>query len=416
MMTCSGFAQDGSLRLWKPYSPESFGGGKRQNDGVYGELEAIYWKIDGPRGIPQLDPTIDLSSLDTSFNFGTRITVGNRWGHHGWRASGFGLSNSGEVSTSGLSWEITDPANPVLEPMIIAIDYTTSTSNTSTTTDTSGTIIETVLVPVMYASSTRGTTTLSSTTQIYEGELVYTYRPHPFSWGSIELESGLRAWGLEEHLNLSVEAETIVSRAELIGSTNNTDTSDTGSTGGGLTTDSDSETTSVRMTTTRSLNRQAKNYITGPQIGVQFRRHNQRWTYGADAKFIAGINAQSYQCTGRTDFDFPDISELSNGQVRSVRYLGTETNTPLMIWKKHRTEFSPGVEFALSAKWQWTEAVAFKCGFNSTMFSNVARGANILYQAPPANAPSGTKGIYSVTSHGDDVITYGGSFGIDVRW
>ncbi|MDR3183288.1 MAG: hypothetical protein LBT89_10305, partial [Planctomycetaceae bacterium] len=100
------FAQDGSLRLWKPYSPESFGGSRRSNDGVYGAIDMIYWKVDGPRNIPLLADMLYAQELSSDFQFGTRITFGNRRGHHGWLFSGYSLPGSeASVEANGYTWE-----------------------------------------------------------------------------------------------------------------------------------------------------------------------------------------------------------------------------------------------------------------------------------------------------------------------
>jgi len=107
-------AQD-AFRLWKPYNPESFGGGHRSNDGVYSSLSGIYWSFSTPTGgfigattaqgrdetrwvynlsgnrLDAQTNSVKVNMMDSSSTLGTRFEVGNRRGHHGWLVSGYGL-------------------------------------------------------------------------------------------------------------------------------------------------------------------------------------------------------------------------------------------------------------------------------------------------------------------------------------
>jgi len=99
----STMAQDG-LRLWKPYSSESFGGGRRGNDGVYGSLSGIYWSISTPKGgyigattvkgddeirwvwdqqrtYAQTN-SVKIEMVSPTTTLDTRFKVGNRRDHH----------------------------------------------------------------------------------------------------------------------------------------------------------------------------------------------------------------------------------------------------------------------------------------------------------------------------------------------
>ncbi len=62
----SALALDGG-RLWKPYQPEEFGGGRRMNDGVYGELSAILWKVSKPKNLTSLSDSIKTNDFKPRF-------------------------------------------------------------------------------------------------------------------------------------------------------------------------------------------------------------------------------------------------------------------------------------------------------------------------------------------------------------
>ena len=125
-------AQD-AFRLWKPYSPESFGGGHRSNDGVYSSLSGVSWSISTPTGgyigattakgdeetrdvysikldalIPQTN-SLKINMMSPTTTLGTRFEVGNRRGHHGWLVGGYGLpGQSHRMSVQNVSMAIRD--------------------------------------------------------------------------------------------------------------------------------------------------------------------------------------------------------------------------------------------------------------------------------------------------------------------
>jgi hypothetical protein len=108
--------------------------------------------------------------------------------------------------------------------------------------------------------------------------------------------------------------------------------------------------------------------------------------------------------------------------------------TDLRRYYKKKTVFSPGVDLQLSAKWQWTDAVGFKLGFNSSIFNHVARSSDIKVITDTYsyfnNSNIGSNGVAepqsdqtertrsTVTDIGkssNTVTAYGISFGIEIR-
>ncbi|MDR3233529.1 MAG: BBP7 family outer membrane beta-barrel protein [Planctomycetaceae bacterium] len=417
MFAGSLFAQDGSLRLWKPYSPESFGGSRRGNDGVYGAIDMLYWKIDGPREIPELNYAMQVHQLSTDFQFGTRITFGNRRGHHGWVFSGYNLPGSEAEDTSvGMSWFGEDEM----------IEYTGLTSQIEYDANGNAHTIYvpfTFTMPAHFFQLNQSDITLRSKTELSNLELMYSYRPHPFHWGEMELFAGVRYWGLNDKLGFA--ADTTGDWYYFLQDTFVDYLSPASSSEDGI--DDEATVAKVTISVMDDEDRDVKNRITGPQIGFNLRRTNSRWTYGADFRFIAGMNMQSFNYREKTLVDMAFGG--THREILLLEHFSEDiSQQPTVTWHKNQTVFSPGIELNLSAKWQWTEAVGFHAGFNSTIFDNIARGADIWHTRQPyvfntGKIDAGGNPItetrfthkFGIRDQGQAVIAYGVNFGINIR-
>jgi hypothetical protein len=90
--------------------------------------------------------------------------------------------------------------------------------------------------------------------------------------------------------------------------------------------------------------------------------------------------------------------------------IGIHHNTQTFHHHRNKTDFSPGFDLQLSAKWQWTDAVGVKLGFNSTIFDNIGRGAEVIEYKIHENGQ-----LFGLKVSKTAVITYGVNIGLDIR-
>ncbi|MDR1268301.1 MAG: BBP7 family outer membrane beta-barrel protein [Planctomycetaceae bacterium] len=462
------------MRLWAPYQPESFGGGRRSNDGFFAEIDAIFWKVDGPKSMPigYTNPdgssgtrwaydgnttflqtnSMNTSNIGVDFTLGTRLEVGNRRGHHGWLFSGYGLSDcGGSYSAENGSIVISDPENLTSYAIFAAAigfneiwqkDGTFKRIPLSSTDwaymlDLSDGLPQVPIrnvgylwawfpihwadpweegrlapVPLNFARSS-----VSNSVDIMSLELMYTYRPHPFKWGDMEFLAGARYWDLDDQLTfLGQGYADPYYNVDLFENDDNNNNDDDNY---GLQGNSNSNDVGVAtvLADTKIVG-QVRNRIIGPQFGVKFQRRNARWTFGAEGRFMAGINNQSQTVSGYLGSNFVDptlvpqtsILEVQQSGVLPYIPIGIHHNTQTFHHHRNKTYFSPGFELELSAKWQWTDAVGIKLGFNSTIFDNIGRGAEVIEYKIHENGQ-----LFGLKVSKTAVITYGVNFGLDIR-
>ena len=398
------------LRFFQPYTPESFGGGRRVNDGVYGSVSGIYWSFSTPEDgyigattangkdetrlvwdqtrIYTQTNSVKINMMDPTTTLGTRFEVGNRRGHQGWLVSGYGLPGQGHsMNASNVSMTIRDEGNlnylaqdSDLAGTLFVWDRTTRDGwqavNWQTIIPPSGAaavipglgylwgyfdyeggmdvdgdgVMDRVGIfapmPIFFENIN-----INVHSSHCSGELMYTYRPHPFTWGSMELLAGARYWEFKDTFGLR---GTNWEGVDII--------------------------TSNTMPTTGlagiRVDAEGINRVLGPQFGLKLSRHNARWTFGAEGRFTAGINAQTVKTQGALQprtFGFPPTGEI--GGVSGP--LGLQNSNTNFGHKETKTYFSPILEGRLSAEWQWTNAVSFFGAVNGMFADNIARGVRV---------------------------------------
>jgi len=422
-------AQDG-LRLWKPYDPQLFSGGRRSNDGMYSSLSGIYWSISAPKGgyigatttngeddtrmVVNLSApnettwraqtnSLKINMMNSTETLGVRFEVGNRRGHHGWLVSGYGLpSQSHMMSTSNVSMAIRDEGRFAYYDSVA--DSTKQDAGYLWKVITSGTAVElqwravgvshglpgeagwamemaeddseliptlpdtpagyryyeivpagkAYFVPVVDTTTGAGvfgpspvvfdTFNVRVRSQHQSVEAMYTYRAHPFTWGSMELLAGARYWDFEDKFWLNGTNNRYAAGISTV-------------IGGG-----------IRAFRQMSVDAKAQNRVVGPQVGMKLSRQNTRWTFGAEGRLTAGINPQRVKTSGRLlPFD-----QLSSQTILGARYAATD-----FAHSQTKTYFSPIAEFRLSAEWQWTSAVSFFGAADAMWAGNIARGVRV---------------------------------------
>lgn len=502
-MTSSAMALDGA-RFFRPYEPEDFGGKRRGRDGVYGAVTAIYHGVSAPKGayigatlangkndtrwaytgskeFLQTN-TLSASMFSTEFKMGTRVEVGRRLGRHGWLFGGHGLPSHGQtIDSKNVSMVVRDEGNFTLRPINLMSGLATgfdfgeitlwennpttlangATTHLPATSIPSSTVISGVgylwgffpyhthpgavsydaailgPVPINF-----GQTRMSNHTENWSLELMYTYRPHPFTWGSMELMVGPRYWELDDHFTfLGKGPEPYVSTE----------------------TDDDGTATEifdpypnvnlygpVSILAETTVNARVTNRVIGPQFGVKFTRQNRRWTLGMEARFIAGINNQAIRTYGHVGSNYgfnADMGYLTgggdlNGDNVASGVTGGETDgypashndatasdthiqqgtypwIPIGVLqsnsyynhKANKTYFSPVLEFRIDADWQWTDAVSLNVGFTTTYADNIGRAVRVTDYAVHSD---GT--IFGIRGNRNaSVLVYGVNFGMKVK-
>ena len=461
----STMAQDG-LRLWKPYSPESFGGGRRGHDGVYGSLSGIYWTISTPKdgyigattvkgkddtrrvfdSISEYTQTnsLRINMMSPTTTLGTRFEVGNRLRHHGWLVSGYGLpGQSHSMSAQNVSVVIRDEGNTsylneanlaatlyvwdrqhntMLDPRALPNNTPfadwgfagwqyVDRANTMFVTglgylwgyfayeggpgvvDADGELVSGGVglfapLPIRFDN-----VSVHVASSHYSAELMYTYRPHPFTWGSMELLAGARYWEFKDTFGFQGtsfagtddDATTVVTNPQLPRT--------------GL--------------TSMIVNAEGMNRVFGPQIGMKLSRHNARWTFGAEGRLTAGINAQSVKTEGSLRPRSADTQFSGAGPDLGMwGPIGLQNNNNNFGHKQNKTYFSPIGELRLCADWQWTSAVSFFGALDGMFASNIARGVRVTDYVVKSD---GT--IFGIRDNdrNTDVFVYGVEAGIKVK-
>lgn len=374
-------------RLWKPYQEEEFGGKRRDRDGVYASLEAIYWTVSAPKGayvgattpdgknetrayytgsaIREQSNSMSANNFDSEFKMGTRVEVGNRHGHHGWHFSGFGLPSTGStVSAENVNFVIRDEGDITLKPIDILDGFgyhggpvtvwdpsaangyqlenkALTNLNATSTIHNVGmlwgwfpihhdgpplTYDQSVLAPVPITFHTMDVT---NRTENWGIELSYTYRTHPFKWGGLELMAGARYWEFDDHFNIYGGGPMAQVR-EGFGS------SSSGSSSSGSSeyvteylypaSGNVNELGPVSLLSSLSVEARGLNRVIGPQIGAKFKRQNGRWTIGSEIRFMAGVNNQSMRTQGYLGKNLAfnlDMGYYSNFSLEEVEDSGS---------------------------------------------------------------------------------------------
>jgi hypothetical protein len=435
-------AQDG-LRLWKPYDPQSFGGGRRSNDGMYSSLSGIYWSISTPKdgyiGATTASGKVDtrwvydgtkvyaqtnsvkINMLDPTTTLGTRFEVGNRRGHHGWLVSGYGLPNqSHRMNVQNMSMAIRDEGNLTLQPYVFMhpigswggleivgpegvyiwdrrhnsmYDPTAPQSSQhypfaewqfidgqSTTSITGigylwgiyrhiaeeGAVAASAVLaplPIWFADVNVNVSSSHLST-----EVMYTYRAHPFAWGGMELLAGARYWDFDDKFSFFGSGP--------------------GGAGTGAVGNNVDAYGPVSILADMTINARGQNRVFGPQVGMKLSRHNARWSFGAEGRFMGGINSQIVRTEGYIAGNYNyganngDVMQPGDGHEASAATpqwvpIGLQYSNTNFGHKQTKTYFSPIVEFRLTADWQWTNAVSFFGAADAMFAGNIARGVRV---------------------------------------
>lgn len=115
------------------------------------------------------------------------------------------------------------------------------------------------------------------------------------------------------------------------------------------------------------------NNIVGPQIGGRLFNQRGRWTFQAEARFLAGYNIRNLSQNGK-------IAGLANpGGLNSPFFLNPTTFRS----GRQDQQFSPVGELRVSTTFNITKSMALNVGWTGTFIGNVARASSsVRYDLP----------------------------------
>ena len=210
------------MQLFAPASQDMFGGGPRPNEGWFFNYDALYWSISAPDdttvGFPNLTRTVwynpafggvpartavqhntlDTSELNSRFNPGHRIELGNVYGHDGllfnyWKMNG----QNQTITANGVNMVFQDePTQPYLYGYVAAI----------------GVLGETPMVYFLPMELhdlplTFDEVQVKSHVETWGAELMYLRRTHPVRNGILEFSAGVRYMEFDDSFNVDARAE-----------------------------------------------------------------------------------------------------------------------------------------------------------------------------------------------------------------
>ena len=460
-------AQD-YLRLWKPYGPDSFGGGRRGNDGVYASVSGIYWSISAPKGgyigatttkgkdetrfvysvntsaLREQTNSLKINMMEDNTTLGTRFEVGNRRGHHGWLVTGYGLpGQSHSMTAQNVSMTIRDegqfaPPSGVTTfgnqasigylwgpnyGTVQAMDYVLAGPAPANTigyvpnpatggyTYYRGTLI---VGDVLGVSEVWGFVPVG--TPYYRPEMVErpgdaTYAPLPIGFDDVSVNMSSQHLSAELMYTYRLNPFTW-GGMELLAGARYWDFDDKF----GLVGVNEISVSAAGVITTYGpirafenmvVDARGQNRVFGPQIGMKLTRHNARWTFGAEGRLAAGINSQIVKTKG---YITPHRAYTPVG-MGDVSDLGVRTNDVNFGHRKNTTVFSPIGELRLTADWQWTNAVSFFGALDGMFAGNIARGVRVTDYVVSNDQIFGIRGNDRNTT----VLVYGVEAGIKVH-
>ena len=382
----SAVAQDG-LRLWKPYNPETFGGGRRSNDGMYSSVSGIYWSISTPKGgyigattskgteetrwvydgrrVFEQTNSVKINLFGDTTTLGTRFDVGNRRGHHGWLVSGYGLgTQSHSMRVQNMTMTIRDQGNLTFQPMAL------SHSSPSGATWGGMELAEHIFVWDRNNNSLYDPNAPANSPyypfadwQRYDGNtyattisgIGYLWCFFVHNYGDTQgyaVLAPVPVWFKDVNINVRSahrSAELVYTyRArpftwgsmELLAGARYWDFEDEfrfygtgpGGADGGVLGNNVSTLGPVSILSDMIVQAKGTNRIVGPQVGIKLNRQNARWTFGAESRFTGGINAQIAKTQGYIATNYDYNSSYHSGPTNSPTDHPSEPEAVIPEW------------------------------------------------------------------------------------
>ncbi len=108
------------------------------------------------------------------------------------------------------------------------------------------------------------------------------------------------------------------------------------------------------------------NNIVGPQVGFQYNRHNGRWLFDTQGRFMLGYNIQNWSQVGFIGED------LTPGRPNHPLYARAKS----FSYGRSEDALSPVAELRANLSYSVTDSVALKLGYTGTFANNISRAGN----------------------------------------
>ena len=141
-----------------------------------------------------------------------------------------------------------------------------------------------------------------------------------------------------------------------------------------------------------------KNNIVGPKIGLRWSNVRERWRFGMEGRFLAGVNIQNLRQEGQLG------SSLTGSGAGAPLGLTPQsfTNT------QHDTTFAPCGDFRVETSYTLTQAIALRVGYSFEVIGGISRAANrVDYTFPHMG--------FTQNHKNDFIIANGVNFGVEIN-
>ena len=409
------------MQLFAPASQDMFGGGARANEGWFFNYDALYWSITAPDtttigfenltrtvwynpafgGVPARTAvqhnTLDTGELNSQFDSGNRIEVGNIHGHNGWMFNYWKLNSQNQtITANGVDMTFQDePTQPFLYGYVAAVD------------SLGGTAAYFLPMELHDLPLTFDNVTVKNHVETWGTELMYLRRTHPVHNGILEFSAGVRYMEFDDRFNVNAQAEFLEG-----------DDGEDGVGDGRFLIDSAGNPVAPGNILADSYwNTNAANHIVGPQLGVHYAIKSGRWSLTSDGKFFAGFNRQNIRQRGTLGSHLADPWPGELGPSEPPGFPLTVPFVPLTMQPATFThsetfdEWSPGIELRVDLKYQVTRAVNLKLGWSALWMDGIARSSNVIDYRLTSTSFMGINGA----NNRQDILVHGAAFGIEIN-
>lgn len=148
---------------------------------------------------------------------------------------------------------------------------------------------------------------------------------------------------------------------------------------------------------------QIVNNIVGPQVGFQYNRHQGRWRFDSQGRFMLGYNIQNWSQNGFIGGGiFPsDPNSPLYGRAKSFSYGRSED------------DLSPMAELRANLSYHLTDSIALKVGWTGTFVDNIRRAGNHVDYAYNADGVGKVMGFRDAGS--EQIFVNGVNFGVEIH-
>jgi hypothetical protein len=325
------------MQLFAPAEVSSYGRGTQPNEGFFFVFDGLYWTITPPRvttvGKEGLDriayrgPNLNTDEIDQhntldTGQFGAEFTVGNRIefgrvsNNHGWMVSVFEMRDQGQVIT-------VNDVDVVFDDVAFGLGGQHLLDGNVNPNAPPNVILP---LPVTFT-----TLTMHNVVSTWGIEADYIGRSDELhNGGFFEWFIGPRYLEFKDKFWFDANGG-ILDASEVVND--------------------------------------ADNHIIAGQLGARFFKKQGRWMLSTEGRGFAGLNYQNIHQSGFLGSNLAPIGTTGFPQVMGP----TDINHTEFI-----SQFSPGAEMRVEARYQITRSVTFRAGWTGLWLGNIARASNMI--------------------------------------